>query len=153
MTTENLYQDTPNLARPELEGDLKATNLVSFIPPDVARYTPARNIIETLPVRLDAEKAKDLQMALAFDFTDMGEQYSLEIRRGVAVFSEGLVENAVVTLQITHDVFVQFLLGEIGRDEAITAGEIKVAGDQNKALAFFTYFDPPGVEVYPVAVR
>ena len=137
----------------ELEGELKATNLVSFIPPDVARYTPARNIIETLPVRLDAEKAKDVQMALAFDFTDMDEQYSLEIRQGVAVFSEGLAENAVATLQITHDVFIQFLLGEIGRDEAITSGEIKVAGDQAKALAFFTYFDPPGVKVYPMVVR
>jgi hypothetical protein len=61
-------------------------------------------------------------MALAFDFTDMGEQYSLEIRRDVAVFSEGLAEVAVATLQITHDVFVQCLMGVIGCDEAIANG-------------------------------
>ncbi len=107
-------------------------SLVCFVPPDVVRFTPARNIIKTLPGRLDAEKAKAVQLALAFDFTDMDEQYSLEIRRGVAVFSEGPAENAAATLKISREVFMRFMLGEIGRDEAITSGKIEVIGEQSK---------------------
>ncbi|MCX6005430.1 MAG: hypothetical protein NT082_07160, partial [Chloroflexi bacterium] len=129
-----------------LEGSLDLDPLYSLlgqflISPDVLQLFPALNQVEGLPVRLKAEETLDLNAAVSFQYSDAGENYTIEIRRGVAEIRSGLAENAVATVIGTRASIGPLLSGVTPVDEALKNSQIRVEGSREALTQFLGYFE------------
>ncbi len=87
-------------------------------------------IFEAMPAQLDASKAADLNMKIAFDLS--GEQAcekTLVISDGVAVVTDGASEDADATLKMDGDDYAAMISGELNPMTAFMTGKVKVEGD------------------------
>jgi alkyl sulfatase BDS1-like metallo-beta-lactamase superfamily hydrolase len=151
---KNMYWRTHALgAAQELDDKVDYSLLFHFAAPDVIRALPVTNVVESLRVRLDAEKAREEHRSLAFSFTDINETCALEIRRGVAVFHktapDGVSDRVVTTAEVVHEL----LLGKITAADAISQGSIKLEGDEQRIHEFLGFFDPPAPEPPKMVIR
>jgi len=129
-----------------LEGSLDLNPLYSLlgdflISPDVLRLFPALNQIEGMPVRLKAEETLDLIDAVGFRYTDTDEEYTLEIRRGVAEVRSGLPGNAVATIIGTRASIGPLLSGVTPVTEALKSSEIQIEGSPEALMQFLDHFE------------
>jgi len=137
----------------ELEGKIDTSNLWNFAAPDIVKALPASSIIESLRVRLDAEKTLNKQLTLGIQFTDINEGYGLEIRKGVCVFYSKLPEKTDGTLVTTKEVLDKVLLKETTLAKAITDGDVRIEGNVETVQEFFTYLEPPAKSIPNLIVR
>lgn len=151
---ENIYwRDFALVGAAELDGTLDTSNMWNFAAPDIIKTLPPGPTLESLRVRLDAEKAVDANLTLGIVFSDIDEGHGLEIRKGVCVYYDKLPENTDATLTTTKAVFDDILLGKTNVKDATDKGDIKVKGSAESAAEFFTYFDPPSTEAVNIVVR
>lgn len=151
---ENIYwRDFALVGAAELDGTLDTSNMWNFAAPDIIKTLPPGPTLESLRVRLDAEKAVDTNLTLGIVFSDIDEGHGLEIRKGVCVYYDKLPENTDATLTTTKAVFDDILLGKTNVKDATDKGDIKVEGSAESAAEFFTYFDPPSTEAVNIVVR
>lgn len=137
----------------ELDDTIDLGQTVEFAPAGVVRALPTTKVVESLRVRLDPTKTADIHLAIGFDFTDSGHSCTLEIRRGVAVYHDGLPIDTAATLILTDDVVHELLLHQTTPAEAMEAGKATVKGDQDKVREFFGYFDKPPTEPPLIVTR
>lgn len=137
----------------ELEGKIDTSNLWNFAAPDIVKALPASSIIESLRVRLDAEKTRDKHLTIGFHFTDINEGYGLEIRKGVCVFHSTLPKKTGGMLVTTKDVLNKVLLKETTLAKAITDGEVRIQGNAEMVQEFFNYFEPAAKSIPALIVR
>jgi alkyl sulfatase BDS1-like metallo-beta-lactamase superfamily hydrolase len=151
---KNMYWRTHALgAAQELDDQVDLSKMVAFAAPDVVRALPVAKVVESLRVRLDADRAKDEHRTLAFSFTDTDEDCALEIRRGVAVFHEPAPDGVADTIVTTSDAIHQILLGEVTPADALAQGSITLRGDQQRVHAFLGFFEPPASDPPKLSVR
>jgi alkyl sulfatase BDS1-like metallo-beta-lactamase superfamily hydrolase len=129
-----------------LEGSLDLNPLYSLlgdflISPDVLRLFPALNQVEGMPLRLKAEETLDLIDAVGFRYTDTDEEYTLEIRRGVAEVRSGLPGNAVAIIIGTRASIGPFLSGVTPVTEALKSSEIQIEGSPEALVQFLDHFE------------
>jgi alkyl sulfatase BDS1-like metallo-beta-lactamase superfamily hydrolase len=129
-----------------LEGSLDLDPLYSMlgdflISPDVLSLFPALNQVENMPVRLKAEETFDLTEAVGFRYTDADEEYTLEIRRGVAEVRSGLPGNAVATVKGTRASIGPLLSGVTPITEALKSSEIQIDGSKEALVQFLGHFE------------
>jgi len=142
----------------ELDGSLDRTAVLAraranFGAPETVAALPARVWVEGLTTRLESEKTLDVRATMAFWFPDTQEEYSLEVRRGVAQFSDrpGRSDLAVEMEKKTLD---QILLGRSSIVRALNSGQMKVTkGARADVLAFFGYFEPAFLDPIALTVR
>lgn len=147
----------------ELEGTLDASNGIEFTSKDVIQTFTTDKLLAMLTTRLDAEKSIDVNMTLGFRFEDSGEEYALEIRRGVMQLHSSIPANADLTITIDRSYLNQILVGEIDFTEdmllaveggspaaivalmsAIDGNDVLIEGGTIADLKqFFSYLDPP----------
>jgi alkyl sulfatase BDS1-like metallo-beta-lactamase superfamily hydrolase len=137
----------------ELEDKLDYSQVWNFSAPDITKALPASAVIESMRVKLDPEKAADVQSTIGFKFTDIGEGNAIEIRKGVAVFYDEIPEETDATFVGTKDLLDRILLGDTNVKQALADGELTIDGDKEAAGAFFGYFDPPSTEPIKLIVR
>src|SRR5690606_6357458 len=95
-----------------------------------------------LSVRLDRSKAADAKMALNFDFGGSDGKYLVELENGVLNHTEGQqADNADATVTLSRDTLNKIILQETKLPDAISAGEVKVSGDQAKLNEMVSYLD------------
>lgn len=123
------------------------------VPPDVARALSADILLSIMPVRLDPTKCGDVHYAVAFRFTDTGQTYGLEIRRGVAQLHDSLPQRANARLNLTATSAHRILGGQTTFLAALKAGEIKSEGDLTALEKFFGCFEDLPVEPPEIAAR
>jgi alkyl sulfatase BDS1-like metallo-beta-lactamase superfamily hydrolase len=129
-----------------LEGSLDLDPIYSLlgdflISPDVLRLFPALNQVEGMPLRLKAEETLDLIDAVGFRYTDTDEEYTLEIRRGVAEVRSGLPGNAVATIIGTRASIGPLLSGVTPVTEALKSSEIQIEGSPEALMQFLDHFE------------
>lgn len=151
---DNIYwRDFALVGAAELDGTLDRSNMWNFAAPDIIKTLPPGPTLESLSVRLDAEKAKDANLTLGINFPDLDQGYGLEIRKGVCVFYDSLPEKTDATLTTNKQIFDNILLGETTVKEAASNGDIKIEGSEEAVTEFFGYFDQPGLEEVNLVVR
>lgn len=123
------------------------------VPPDVARSLSATILRKTMPVRLDPTKCADVNLIVAFRFTDTGEGYGVEIRRGVAQVHDSLPGHAEATVSLTSTTAQRILTGQTTFAAALRAGETKAEGDVAALERFFGFFDDLAIEPPELAAR
>ena len=142
----------------ELDGTLDSAAILTrartnFGAPETIAALPARVWVEGLTTRLEAEKTFDVNTTMAFWFPDTKEEYALEVRRGVAQFTDrpGLANLAIEMEKRALD---QIVLGRSSIVRALNSGQMKVTkGARADVLAFFGYFEPAFADPIALTVR
>jgi alkyl sulfatase BDS1-like metallo-beta-lactamase superfamily hydrolase len=111
---------------------------------DVLRRTPVDRFFQSMSVRLDAEKADGVDMAVAITFSDLEQTYLLRVKNSVMHHREASPAQAAnASLQLTRELFVRMLTGDVGLRETLTSDELEVEGSVLDLVRFFTLFSTP----------
>ena len=111
---------------------------------DVLKRTPMDKFFQSMSVRLDAEKAKGVEMAVAINLTDRDRTYVLSVKNSVMHHRQAqqpVESNA--SLQLTHDLFVRMLTGDVDLRETLTSDDLEVDGSVLDLVRFFGLFESP----------
>jgi alkyl sulfatase BDS1-like metallo-beta-lactamase superfamily hydrolase len=112
---------------------------------DMLLRTPVENFFDTLAVRLKAEDAADKTWRIRVHFTDLAETHVLWLENSVLHHSkENQPEGEVnATLNLTHPLFVNMLIGEAGLKETLFSDDLSITGSKIDLLRFFSLFEKP----------
>ena len=109
---------------------------------DVAKALSLEQLWDAMGVRLDGPRAWDAEIVLAWDFTDVGEQWTVSVQNGALGAVKGrLAARADATVTLTRTAFDAILLGEGDIPELFAGGAIAVAGDGSKLGEFLGMLD------------
>ncbi len=142
----------------ELDGSLDLNGVLArartnFGAPETIAALPARVWVEGLETRLEAEKTADVHTTMAFWFPDTKEEYSLEVRRGIAQFSDR-PGRSDVAIEMDKKTLDQIILGRSSIVRALNSGQMKVTkGTRADVLAFFGYFEAAYSDPIALTVR
>ncbi len=106
---------------------------------------PVRGFLEALPVHLNPENSLDRNEVLGIRFTDLGEAYSLHVRRGVAVLEEGFPAKPDHAMTTTAEVWLEIMAGRRSLPAALATGDIELQGGRLQipsVLGFLAMFRP-----------
>lgn len=138
----------------ELNGDIDTAGMMSGVKyamfsPDVILSFPIDQWLKEWTTKIDPEKSLDVEMTMGFKVSDKGEEYALEIRRGIVQFHPNVPAKVDVNLVFTREIFENMIMGEMEFKDAIESGSIQVEGELPNALKFFNCFD---LEPAPIAL-
>ncbi len=128
-----------------------AAEAVGFvIPPSTSHNTPIEvfdefpidKFLRSLQVSLKAEDVLNLETAFGYRFSDLDEEYTMRIRRGVAIVTKGLADDRAGTLITTSRTFKEIAMNRLKPAAALATGRIEVDGGAAALTRFLGYFDP-----------
>ena len=82
-----------------------------------------------------------MQLTLGFSFPDVDEQWTLEVRRGVAHLHKGIPEGTALRLSMDKRFMETLLTGEGGLVKGALLGDVKVDGNLLEIRRFLACFD------------
>lgn len=127
---QELVDGPPRPQRPASGGRLSST------------LSPA-NLFNVLAVRLDAEKAEDGNLHIAFDFPDRKEQITVTVANGVLIHRPGIIGTPGATLHVRYDDLLgAFLKGEPLASK-IASGAARIEGDARLFTRLLGWVDQP----------
>jgi alkyl sulfatase BDS1-like metallo-beta-lactamase superfamily hydrolase len=131
----------------ELEGTISVSRFRRhrFSAAEVLANEPAV-FVHVLRVLLIPERAKDLNIHVAWQFTD-GTTAGLHVRNCVAVPTSGA--GAAHTITISHALWAELLAEKVTFAEALDRGEIAVTGNITNIRTALSCFDHPAFEDLP----
>jgi alkyl sulfatase BDS1-like metallo-beta-lactamase superfamily hydrolase len=141
----------------ELDGALNkalsAAMMSALAAPDILKALPVSKFFEGMTVRLDPVKSAEAHLTVAFRFTDLGQTYAVEVRRGVAQVHETAPARADVTLSLTLAVLQRILARQTTMVAAFQAGEVKAEGKVAELARFYGFFEQLSSEPPPLTAR
>lgn len=137
----------------ELEGRLDRSRYNPKRGAAILERLPLVNLLEKMLTRMDAEQTEGVHMTVAFHLTDSGQDYALEIRRGIVELHRQPPAHADVTLIGNEDDLRRLLLRQTSFLKEWALGRIHVDGSTSDMARFFGYFDPPAETPPNVVVR
>lgn len=95
-----------------------------------------------LAMRLKGPEVGDKHITLNLDFTDLKQQYLLEMVNGVLNHTEGLqAKEADAKVTLSRDTLNKLMLKEASLKDAIASGDVKIDGNQGKLEELMSYMD------------
>jgi len=83
-------------------------------------------------------------MVLNVNFTDLGENHVLRLKNAVLHHKPAALDpGADVTLEITYDLFIRILIGEVGLRETLFSDDLNVKGSRMGLLQFLMLLEKP----------
>lgn len=125
-----LRQGTPNIAIP----NQTSTDILQAMDPGL--------IFDYLAVRLNADKAEDLELGIAFHFTDLDTTYTVFIENAVLNHSTKSNYPVSATLSLSQADFNAIQQQQLGWKEAIQTGRVHLDGDPRTLMTFSDLFEP-----------
>ena len=106
------------------------------------RGMPLDNLFKAMAVRLIPAKVDGLDLAINLNFTDLTDQFRLEIRNSVLRGFRNLAKKEAPTeLVLSSLSFKRMMSGLITAAELIKSDDMKIIGDAETLLPLPTYFD------------
>lgn len=132
----------------ELQNTLDFETGADFTSDEVLRELPTKNIMDMMTVRLKAEDVIEQHFSTAFRFTDTGENFTFEIRRGVAELHQEVLPESATVVETTRGLLNELLAAKGGTNallaKAIQDGSFKfTSGDMNSFQQFMGSFEQP----------
>ncbi|WP_394558575.1 alkyl/aryl-sulfatase [Aquipseudomonas alcaligenes] len=110
--------------------------------PDTVKAMDLDLFFDYLAMRLKGPEVEDKHITLNFDFTDLKQQYVLEMVNGVLNHTEGMQsKDADATITLTRDTLNKLMLKETTLKDAESSGAIKVQGTEGKLEELMSYMD------------
>ena len=104
----------------------------------------AKDIIDSLPSKLDKDAAEDLDAVYQFDLKgEQGGQYQLIVQNGTCEVKEGTHDHPHVTLSLDAEDCKKLLKGQLSGMAIAMFGRMQIAGDIGLALQLKSLF--PGI--------
>ena len=107
---------------------------------EMAHRIPMSTIFDGLAVRLIPEKCLKEEKTVVFKFTDTGEAYTVQVRRGVAETQPFALPNADITLTTTAKVWKEIAAELRNPLTALAKGDLKVDGGLLELKGFLGWF-------------
>jgi len=105
--------------------------------------TPVEAFFDAMAANLDGPEAADSHLVLNVILSDLGQSFVLEARNGVLHHRRSEPSpDANATLEITHGLFVDLMIRNVGLRETLFSDELSLAGSRLDALRFFGLFSP-----------
>jgi alkyl sulfatase BDS1-like metallo-beta-lactamase superfamily hydrolase len=101
---------------------------------------PIGNFMAAMPVRLDAERARDVDLRVGFRFTDVGESFGIHVRRGVAELRRRLPAQPDVSLTTRTDVWQDIVTGRRNAAVAFASDAVAIEGSTLDLIRFLRLF-------------
>ena len=106
------------------------------------RGMPLDNLFKAMAVRLIPAKVDGLDLAINLNFTDLTDQFRLEIRNSVLRGFRNLAKKEAPTELVLSSInFKRMMSGLITAAELIKSDDMKIIGDAETLLPLPTYFD------------
>ena len=121
----------------------------AFLSADMLKNLPARIFLQNWVTRIDPEKSADVNLTLGFVFPDIGEEWALEIRRGVVQLHQGIPAGTTLKLSFDKTYLDTVISGENGLLKGALLGDVQVDGDLLDIKTFLGCFD---FEDVPIAL-
>jgi alkyl sulfatase BDS1-like metallo-beta-lactamase superfamily hydrolase len=99
---------------------------------DVARALSIEQLWEAIGTRLDGPRAWDAQIAIGWEFTDVGESWTVCVQNGALSARPVLAGDVQATVTLTRSAFDAILLGDGDGAQLFASGQIALAGDGAK---------------------
>lgn len=111
---------------------------------EVLLETPINSILDSMAVRLLADKAEGKKLAILLSFPDLNERYLLKVENSVLHhMPTGADAEADATLTISHPLFIDVIVGQAQLSELLFGDELSLEGSKLSLLDFFTLLDKP----------
>ncbi|MGH8436317.1 MAG: alkyl/aryl-sulfatase [Pseudomonas sp.] len=121
----------------ELAKQLRGT----FLSPDMLKNLPVRIFLQNWVTRIDPEKSDDVELTLGFSFPDIGEEWALEVRRGVVELHQGIPQGTTLKLTLDKTYLDTVISGENSLLKGAVLGDVKVDGSLLEIKTFLGCFD------------
>lgn len=126
----------------ELREGVKQLPTPDTASPDTVKAMDLDLFFDYLAMRLKGPEVEDKHITLNFDFTDLKQQYALEMVNGVLNHTEGMqAKNADATITLTRETLNKLMLKETNLKDAVSSGALKVDGAQAKLEELMSYMD------------
>lgn len=112
-----------------------------LLSPDMVRNFTPQIFLQNWVTRVDPDKANDVHLTLGFEFPDIGEQWALEVRRGVAQLHRGIPQGTSLKLTMDKRFMETLLTGEGGLLKGALLGDVQVDGSLLDIKTFLGCFD------------
>ncbi len=120
---------------------------------DMLHYTPIERFLERMAASLDGAKAADTKLTINLSFSDLKENYVLQVENAVLHFRKAPpAREANATLTLTKAFFLQMMTGQAGAKDLLTSKQTKIDGSTIDLARFFSLIEKaPGV--FPIVTR
>lgn len=112
-----------------------------LLSPEMARNFTPQIFLNNWITRVDPDKAGEVQLTLGFDFPDIGEQWALEVRRGVAQLHRGIPAGTTLRLSMDKVFMERLLTGDSALLKGVLLGDVEVEGSLLELKTFLACFD------------
>jgi alkyl sulfatase BDS1-like metallo-beta-lactamase superfamily hydrolase len=111
---------------------------------DMIKYAARSNFFDVMAAQLNAEDAEGMAMIVNFTFTDLQENHVLTLKNSVLHHAQAPVNpDANATLKISHDLFLDMVLGNASIQKLIFSDELSIDGSKIDLARFFALQDKP----------
>ncbi|MGB8330559.1 MAG: alkyl sulfatase dimerization domain-containing protein, partial [Polyangiales bacterium] len=90
----------------EIKHDVRPQNALSFV-----STVPIGRFVAAMPANLVYERSVDKDILVGFRFPDVGEEYGIHVRRGVAEFQDRFPDDPDLTITVDSAVWRELVLG------------------------------------------
>ncbi|MBM3567791.1 MAG: MBL fold metallo-hydrolase [Alphaproteobacteria bacterium] len=126
----------------ELEGALRVAPLdPKLTPVAILHDYPIDSFMRAMAVRLDADKALAIDAAIQFRFTDLGRDYGVHVRRGVAEIRPGAPRRApALRIAVDSNLWKEIAAGQRSLPAALATGRVAVEGSLIELVQLLALF-------------
>lgn len=107
------------------------------------REIPREKFFESMAARLDVDKIDGKDTKVVFNFTDLGESYTLWLSNNVLHHKVGKDDNADAELSLTHELFLKMAIGKAGIKDTLFSDDLQLSGSRLKLLGLMTAIEKP----------
>ncbi len=119
-------------------------SMVKVLAPIRLKDSVRAYLIESMAVRLNADKASDVTKTIRIEFSDIKERYLLALNNSVLHhYQDDGSSDVDATLTLTHPLFVKMLIGSAGIKDTLFSDDLTIDGSVIDLVRFFMLFDKP----------
>jgi alkyl sulfatase BDS1-like metallo-beta-lactamase superfamily hydrolase len=112
----------------------------SRFPDDLLARIPVASFLRAMTGRLDVKKAGDKRVAVGFRFTDVGEEWGMQLRNGIVELAPRLPDGADMTVTTTSQVWKEVLTSKRNATMAFASGAVEVDRNRLELVRFLFLF-------------
>lgn len=101
---------------------------------------PLDSFFSNMTILLKPERCLDQSYSVNVGITDNGENYKIEIRKGIAEIRKGFVQDPVLSIITEEKLWKEIIVGARDCEEAIQTGELQLEGESDLFKQFIVLF-------------